>query len=144
MRELAEKRKKISWRWGAICRLHLKYSHCPENSGCALGPTGFPWLLSRQLCVFEGLKEPPAPACEGDCLDNCPALCGSLFSCPCAACLPGSAGWLSPRPWANISPTTTVCLSFFLSLVCWVVSSYPGLCFSINREELEKPLPLSE
>lgn len=66
------------------------------------------------------------------------ALCSTHCFCPCS--LPGSAGWLGLGPWANISPRVQFfSLSFSVSLVRWVVSSYPGLCFckdlSFNQNE---------
>lgn len=48
-------------------------------------------------------------------------------------CLPGSAGWLGLGPYADVSPRIQFFLSpslvLSLSLVRWVVSSYPGLRF---------------
>lgn len=90
--------------------------------GCALGPTDFPCQLSMLLCIFEGLKVPPAPACEDSCLDfhsSSPLWLTLFLSIRCVA-WPGAMG--------QHFPMTTV-FSFSLSFVCWVVSSYPGLCF---------------
>lgn len=92
--------------------------------------------LSMLLCASEASRS-PSSSHEDHCLDSHSCSPCRLHSfCPCCCQVHGVA-W--PGILGRHSPTSTVSLSFSVSLMHWLVSSHRGLCscsdLSFNQNE---------